>query len=76
MPELNQLIKMSESIVDYVSPAKVIGIAINTVGLSDEEAKAAIKKARQETGLPCTDPVRFGAVELVDAIVSAKENYK
>jgi uncharacterized NAD-dependent epimerase/dehydratase family protein len=76
LPELNQLIKMSEAIIDYVSPAKVIGIAINTVGLTDEEAKTAIEKASKETGLPCTDPVRFGAVALVDAIEKARENYK
>ncbi|HEY9678135.1 MAG TPA: DUF1611 domain-containing protein [Drouetiella sp.] len=76
LPELKPLITMSETIVDYVNPAKVIGIAVNTVGLTDEEAKAAIERARAETGLPCTDPVRFGAVELVDAIVEAKENYR
>ncbi len=76
LPDLNQLIKMSEAIVDYVQPAKVIGIAINTVGLTDEEAKSVVDKARKETGLPCTDPVRFGAVELVDAIQKAQDNYK
>jgi uncharacterized NAD-dependent epimerase/dehydratase family protein len=76
LPELNQLIKMSEAIVEYVNPAKVIGIAINTNGLTDEEAKSVIEKASKETGLPCTDPVRFGAVALVDAIQKAKENYK
>ncbi|CAN5324695.1 DUF1611 domain-containing protein [soil metagenome] len=76
LPDLNQLIKMSEAIVDYVQPAKVIGIAINTVGLTDEEAKSVVDRARKETGLPCTDPVRFGATELVDAIEKAKNNYK
>lgn len=76
LPDFNQLIKLSETIVDYVQPAKVIGIAINTVGLSDEEARTVIDKARQQTGLPCTDPVRFGAAELVDAIQKAKDNFK
>ncbi len=76
LPELTQLIKMSEAIVDYVSPAKVIGVAINTVGLTDNEAKAVIERARKETGLPCTDPVRFSVAQLVDAIQTAQEKYK
>lgn len=76
LPNLPQLIKMSEAIVEYVQPAKVIGIAINTVGLSDSEAKQVIEEARKETGLPCTDPVRFGAASLVDAIEEAKQNWK
>lgn len=76
LPELNPLIKMSEAIVEYVQPAKVIGVAINTVGLTDEEARSVIAKARLDTGLPCTDPVRFGAAELVDAIEQARKNYR
>ena len=36
-------------------------IALNTRGLDDDEARAAIAAATEETGLPATDPVRFGA---------------
>ncbi|HEY9732753.1 MAG TPA: DUF1611 domain-containing protein [Drouetiella sp.] len=76
LPNLAPLIKMSEAIVEYVQPAKVIGVAINTVGLTDEEARRVIADAKAETGLPCTDPVRFGAAELVDAIELARKNYR
>ncbi len=49
-------------------PSRVAAIALNTAHLSDSEARATIDQTAQETGLPCTDPVRFGADSLVDAI--------
>ncbi len=43
-------------------------IALNTRGLDDDAARAAIAEASEQTGLPATDPVRFGADELLDAL--------
>lgn len=51
-------------------PSRMAAIALNTAHLSDSEARAAIEQASQETGLPCTDPVRFGADVLVAAVLS------
>jgi uncharacterized NAD-dependent epimerase/dehydratase family protein len=39
--------------------------------LGEEEARAAIAAAEDETGLPADDPVRFGAARLVDAVLAA-----
>jgi len=50
-------------------PSRVAAIALNTAHLSESEARAAIEQTMQETGLPCTDPVRFGAEPLVDAVL-------
>lgn len=61
-------IGLHERILAAVKPAKVIGIALNTHGLSDDEARAEILRARQETGLPADDVVRFGAQSLYTAI--------
>ena len=36
-------------------------------------AKAAIAKAAKETGLPCTDPVRYDSAPLIDAILTARK---
>jgi uncharacterized NAD-dependent epimerase/dehydratase family protein len=58
-----------------VKPAPVIGIAVNTYDLSEPEAMAACDRAEEATGLPATDPVRFGAGRLVDAVVEAREKY-
>lgn len=52
-------------------PSRVAAIALNTAHLSESEARAAIEQTRQETGLPCTDPLRFGAEPLVDAVLSS-----
>ena len=50
-------------------PASVAGIALNTHGLSEEEARAAAAAASAETGLPADDPVRFGGDVLLDAVL-------
>jgi uncharacterized NAD-dependent epimerase/dehydratase family protein len=39
-----------------------------TLGLSEQEARSAIKLAEDETGLPATDVWRFGAAVLMDAL--------
>ena len=47
----------------------MIGISLNTYDLSEAQARAAVAQAEDGTGLPATDPVRFGSAPLVDAII-------
>jgi uncharacterized NAD-dependent epimerase/dehydratase family protein len=68
IPPLGELIELHEQMSLLPRPAKVYGIALNTRLLGDEEARAAIAAAEEETGLPADDPVRFGASKLVDAL--------
>ena len=49
--------------------SRVRGIALNTSGLSEADARREIERMQAETGLPVTDPVRFGADALADCIV-------
>lgn len=63
-----RLIETYEELASYMRPSKVLGIALNTQDLSEEEAKKAIEQAQQETGLPATDAVRFGGDILYKAI--------
>ncbi|HYL27568.1 MAG TPA: DUF1611 domain-containing protein [Candidatus Nitrosotalea sp.] len=63
-----ELIALHERLLAAIKPAKVIGIALNTQHLSDEEARAAIARARAETGLPAEDIVRYGADDFYAAI--------
>lgn len=70
-PPLKRMIELNEDTVSWVRPdrpCKVAGLSIVTHGLSDEKARDAIKQAEDETGLPATDPLRYGVGVLMDAL--------
>lgn len=48
---------------------KTVGVALNTSHLGAEEALIAMAKVADEVGVICTDPVRFGASALVNAVM-------
>ncbi|MFY9719935.1 MAG: DUF1611 domain-containing protein [Candidatus Cybelea sp.] len=60
----DKLIQIHEAILQTVKPAPVVGIALNTHGLSDPQAREEIARARAITQLPTDDVVRFGAADL------------
>jgi uncharacterized NAD-dependent epimerase/dehydratase family protein len=71
LPSLKRMIEINEDTVSWVRPerpCKVVGLALVTNHLSEQEALAAIKQAEEETGLPATDIWRFGPGKLVDAL--------
>jgi uncharacterized NAD-dependent epimerase/dehydratase family protein len=68
VPPLPDLIRLHEQVAAPLRPARVIGVSLNTSELNADEAAAAVRTAALETGLPVTDPVRFDAGPLVDAI--------
>jgi uncharacterized NAD-dependent epimerase/dehydratase family protein len=72
LPSLTRAIEMNEEAISWLRPdrsCKVVGLSLITFGLSDEEAIAAIKQAEEETGLPATDVLRFGAAKLLDTLI-------
>jgi uncharacterized NAD-dependent epimerase/dehydratase family protein len=72
IPSLSQVIAVYESLAHAggsFTPAKVVGIALNTGHLDEDEAIKAIEAVRSETGLPCTDVVRYGGQGLLAKIV-------
>lgn len=71
IPALTRLIAINEDAVSWPNPkqsCKVIGIALITNHLSEQEAQATIAQTAQETGLPVTDPFRYGVRPLMDAL--------
>jgi uncharacterized NAD-dependent epimerase/dehydratase family protein len=60
--------EMTASAGGCFGEVKIKGISLNTFHLSPEAATAAIETVTQETGLFCTDAVRFGAQGLLSAI--------
>ncbi len=76
VPALTDYVRLYEAIGSAVHPTRVIGIYLNTYDLTDEEARAACQRAAAETGLPCTDTVRFPDDHcLVDAIAAERDRY-
>ncbi|WP_425083938.1 N-acetyltransferase DgcN [Ruegeria profundi] len=69
LPTLQQLRDTALPLARVGNPAcQVVGISVNTQHLSEDEATAYLAKVEEEMGLPTTDPYRFGAGKLVDAL--------
>ncbi len=65
-----ELVTAYEIALAPVKPARVVGIALKTLGLDARQARYEIERAREESQLPCDDVVRFGADALYDSIAS------
>ena len=50
--------------------AKMIAVALNTLGLDKEFAMGKINEVEKLTGLPTTDVVLLGAESLVEAVLA------
>jgi D-glutamate N-acetyltransferase len=68
---LAEEIDLIERLLAPVSGGRVVAVSLVTLGLPEAEARRAIERVAAETGRPTTDPVRFGAGVLVDAVVEA-----
>jgi uncharacterized NAD-dependent epimerase/dehydratase family protein len=63
---LKECIAIYEDAASWTRPrgdarARVVAIALNTSGLTEDSATAAVAAAGAETGLPAADPIREGA---------------
>ncbi len=73
IPPLPQVIHLYEQVASAggaFAEVKVVGIALNTRHLSEPEAREAMDRVAQITGLPCTDPIRFDVGVLGAAIMA------
>ncbi|MDA5556725.1 N-acetyltransferase DgcN [Shimia sp. MMG029] len=71
LPTLKQLRDTALPLAKVSNPAcEVVGISINTQHMAEDEAKAYLAEVEAEMGLPATDPFRFGAGKLVDALAA------
>lgn len=72
IPPLPEVVPLYESLAaaaGLFGQPRVAAIALNTAHLDEPAAQLAIAVVRAKTGLPCTDPVRFGANELLEAFL-------
>jgi uncharacterized NAD-dependent epimerase/dehydratase family protein len=75
IPPLREYITLYEdmaSVCGIFPRPRTAGIALNTSHLSDSEAHEAIRSTAQETGVPTTDPVRFGPDALINSLMSGE----
>lgn len=72
LPPLPELIAACEALAALARPdghrPRVRAVALNTARLPELEARQAIHATGTEVGLPCNDPVRFGAGALLEAL--------
>lgn len=71
IPPLDEFITLNEQVAKVCgshTPAKTIGIALNTIGLTDEQAAIKMDSIAKLTKLPTTDVVRIGTDLLVNAL--------
>jgi uncharacterized NAD-dependent epimerase/dehydratase family protein len=73
MPSLPDSIRTYEQMASLLAPSQVVAISLDTRGLDEAGALKSIKEASDLTGLPANDPVRFGAANLLDAILAEEK---
>jgi len=71
LPPLAELVALHEAISLPRRRATVACLAINTRGLTDDEARSAVDGTEAATGLVADDPVRFGADRLLEAVLDS-----
>ena len=73
IPPLSEVIRLYQTVASAAgafAKVPVVAIALNTAHLDTPDAQLAIEQTQAETGLPCTDPVRFGAQTLLNAVLT------
>ena len=71
LPEIGDCTELNVRLARRTNPAAVcVGISLNTSEMSEEEARKYAANLEKETGLPCTDPVRWGVEKIVDALTA------
>ncbi|MCA1813145.1 MAG: DUF1611 domain-containing protein [Halobacteriales archaeon] len=73
---LREEVTLNEHLLRWTTGGKVVGVALMTLGMTDDEARKACQRAELETGLPTTDVLRFGGGNLVDAVLQVTDQLK
>ena len=76
IPPLAEYVRLYEALGSAVHPTRVLGVSLNTYDLDEPAARAACAAAARATGLPATDPVRFDAAPLLDAVIEGREQHR
>jgi uncharacterized NAD-dependent epimerase/dehydratase family protein len=70
LPGLAECLKANLQVARLTNPGvRAVGVALNTSMLPDDEARALCARTASETGLPCSDPYRFGVEAILDNLL-------
>ena len=75
LPDLAALVATTEALASWARPddagpsARVAAVALNTARLDEDQAAVEVDRVSQSLGLPCTDPIRWGAEPLLKALM-------
>jgi len=71
LPSLEALRDTALPLARVANPAcQAVAVSVNTAAMSEDEATACLAEIETRMGLPATDPFRYGAAKLVDALVA------
>ena len=69
LPSLEAVRDMSLTMAKVVNPScMVVGVAVNTAALGEEEAVAYLAETESRMGLPTVDPFRHGTARIVEGL--------
>ena len=69
VPDLRECVTQYEQAARVTNrQSSIVGISLNTQGLSNTEALSACRDASTLTGLPCVDPMRHALDSILDAL--------
>lgn len=72
MPSVQQVIDLTEQVGCLTNPEiRCVGVAVNTENLTEPEARSVTQTLQDRLSLPVTDPVRFGAGQIVDYLLGS-----
>ncbi len=72
MPDLVETLALNLQLARLTSPqVYAAGVCLNTAAFDEAAARALCARAEQETGLPATDPHRFGTDPILDLLCPA-----
>lgn len=68
LPPLKTVIRQYEVLMEYFKAPKVIGAALNTYDLSQDDALKVIEETEKELGFVAVDPIRTGVKRLFETL--------
>ena len=69
LPALPEYVDLYEDMAAPISSATVDAGMINTHGMAESDAEAAVTEYSDAIGVPATDPVRYSADDILDAVL-------